>query len=360
MTGTITDPPALITSLLYKLSNLVPVARSNHSSTQVGPSASPLRIPTVANEDAPLSPTSPQRKPPFAHLVQLFTPEDQETIKTVLTTLHFWFPNELIPALDLLDRGLVGKVASRIEPLDSVTSPEKGATAELGKEGQHLAMQAGPPPPPPPNDQHARQRQQQPSKPEVFYVQSTSSDVATTIATKPSSSSFSTSDYINRHPSSSTPAPLPFNPSGFPPARERIYYEVRLQAWNCTCAAFTLSVFAGLNADHHVLNDRDEKYEDHQGQQGERTTKPPCSTARDFLFGGTLTQLREQRQHRRESHLDSFSPAHAHTTNSKEQRRADNTTPSSPRLPVPIPICKHLLATSLAANVPVLFDCIEI
>lgn len=103
--------------------------------------------------------------------VPSFTSSNEPHLKQALLTLHFLFPHELIPALDLLDRKLVTKFQRQL-----------------------------------PNKINA--------EPVIFYVQSASA------MTEYASRSSTNSRFKNT-----------WNAT-------KVHYEVRLDAWNCTCAAF--------------------------------------------------------------------------------------------------------------------------
>jgi len=121
--------------------------------------------------------------------------------RSIMMTLHFLFPHELLPALDLLDRHLV-------------TEMEVSCTtvAHLKARGESNA------PPHPLRSNDAT----------VFLVQSASAVVATDgKASKPTGSR---SRYRKA-----------FDPS-------TTYYEVRLDVWNCSCPAFAFSSFTLLHA----------------------------------------------------------------------------------------------------------------
>lgn len=103
--------------------------------------------------------------------------------RSILLTLHFLFPHELLPALDLLDRRLVNKFQCR------------------HGDDQSNAL-------------------------EVFYVQSASA------VTEP----------VNRRSANSR-----FRNAW---SATKVHYEVRLDAWNCTCAAFAHSQLKLLLREH--------------------------------------------------------------------------------------------------------------
>lgn len=97
-----------------------------------------------------------------------------EQAKSTLLTLHFLFPHELLPALDLLDRSLVKKFRCQTGSNES------------------MAL-------------------------EVFYVQSASA------VTEPVNRRSANSRFRNAWTAT------------------KVHYEVRLESWNCTCAAFSQS-----------------------------------------------------------------------------------------------------------------------
>lgn len=102
----ISTPNSFVTSLIHQLSTLT----------------SPLlppRPPPSSDHTASFSPNLPTSSPfsprpqPFSNLVSSLPTQKQESITHILTTLHFLFPHEFIPALDLLDRRLVTRMVIR-------------------------------------------------------------------------------------------------------------------------------------------------------------------------------------------------------------------------------------------------------
>ncbi|XPS90654.1 hypothetical protein M3J09_000090 [Ascochyta lentis] len=134
-----------------------------------------------------------------------------DAVKKQILSLQVLFPNELLPALDLLDRKLITRfLISNAEPppinsqmqtsdtlLNNTSSPDTPIT---------------PPPPPPQNHPHSGDT--------VHYVRSA----------QQRSSRYSTS-----YDSTTS-------------------YEVRLQAWNCTCPAFAFAAFPPVHAEPQVSN----------------------------------------------------------------------------------------------------------
>lgn len=109
-------------------------------------------------------------------------------LKEIFLTLHVLFPNELLPALDLLDRGLVTRMAL-LHPALTAKSPEDPITTARG-----LATGSS----------------------DIYHVRSA--------RPQPSNSRYQSYDV-------STPT-----------------YEVRLKAWSCSCPAFAFAAFPSTTA----------------------------------------------------------------------------------------------------------------
>jgi hypothetical protein len=182
--------------------------------------------------------------------------QDLKTAKSIFTTLHFLFPHELLPALDLLDRKLVTQLVFIPSPSTALDMP---VTHPPRSEGSSTVSEQ--------------------TSWETFYVQSASATA---------SSSKSNSRYRRV-----------YNPTG-------TYYEVRLDAWNCTCPAFAYSAFGGASDLSH----------DQAGLEAEheQTGSEKEGEGEGWRFGGTATR--------------------------------DGTG---------APICKHILATVLGKALPSLF-----
>ncbi|KAJ5136962.1 hypothetical protein N7448_005516 [Penicillium atrosanguineum] len=149
-------------------------------------------------------------------------------VKPLMLSLHCIFPNDLLPALDILDRGLVQRLV-RADHVDAQDQTTDTASQNLSKNSLVSSGQAK-------------------IREDIFLVIS-----ASTSPRSVASSAFATQE----------------SEKG---------YEVRLHAWNCTCPTFALSAFRHLpsrldssteNRSHLMLRDR-----------GETVVYP---------FGGTLT-----------------------------------------------------------------------
>lgn len=159
--------------------------------------------------------------PPTSFPTSPFLPSSQSTNplqphqKPLLLTLHCLFPNELLPALDLLDRRLVTRLI--LEGTGSANAPTSDAApAEIIAEEERApaadALESD------------KLKKQMP----VYYVRSS---------------------YASRSRYSAK-----LNDSS---AAEKVSYEVRLQAWNCTCAAFAFAAFSGEGKESDLGSDND-------------------------------------------------------------------------------------------------------
>ncbi|KAI6364938.1 hypothetical protein MCOR25_005535 [Pyricularia grisea] len=177
MTTKLPSPRQVLTSLITSISLIPPP-----TDTQL-----PQRQPTTAQTQQQniLSQLDPAHRP-------------------LLTALHALFPALLLPALDLLDRGLV----SRIELVDDRDKPAKspGPAAQKPTTGTEL-QQDQPPPTPSPAAAAAAS---------IYHVRSAQPQP--------------------RHHRSRTAEQQ---------RQTQKTYVVHLAAWNCTCAAFAFSAFPG-------------------------------------------------------------------------------------------------------------------
>lgn len=167
-------------------------------------------LPTTRTQLKALFASFPQKPSPFS--VENANPliHAPPSVKPLLLTLHVLFPNELLPALDLLDRKLVTKLVlndGSVEGVDAAAHVD-GGPPSLTETPKDVKVGMGP----------------------VYYVRSSQ---------QPRSSRFSSGRMYDA-----------FAASGQ-------HYEVRLRAWNCSCPAFVLawvgclgdSVLEGLNVD---------------------------------------------------------------------------------------------------------------
>lgn len=132
--------------------------------------------------------------------------------RSVLLTLHVLFPNELLSALDLLDRDLV----TRFVPLSESEVPPPGSEQDIKAAqdtnmGQDASTTA--------EDQNSDTRKTtQDYRHSIYYVRSAQQ---------------TTSNSRFRDPMAST-----------------THYEVRTSSWSCSCPAFTFSAFPAKPSDY--------------------------------------------------------------------------------------------------------------
>ncbi len=326
MPFSISSPESFITALICQLSSIT--RRSPSSPTEPTSSLSPSAYPVAWNLHASASPSlsTPQR---FSMILSNLPKETQESIARLLTTLYFIFPLELIPALDLLDRGLVTRMVIKPErttsaateasvhedyqrsPHASTTALANAPDAQIASTGEDSNREAGPEPEPPSEPQTEKSTEN-----EVFYIQSASSQ---------STASTTRHRHFRRHHSGNTSTT----------------YEVRLAAWNCTCPAFAFSAFSralDLNpeddmgstyahrSDFEAADDHDDSLgnRDHSQSQGGVDVK--------WRFGGSLIHTPSESESKPELEFNKGAP-----------------------VPVPVPVCKHILAALLGQQIPGLF-----
>lgn len=157
-------------------------------------------------------PTAPTAAAAAANPLRLMDPAH----RPLFTTLHVLFPSLLLPALDLLDRGLVTRLA--LEVGGDGTGEEKKRVRGGGDDVEALRRTT------------PQQQQRQPSLPSSL----------------PSPSPSPSPVYLVR--SAQKPIRRPFGGGGGDAAAAAATstqgaYVVQTAAWNCTCAAFAFSAF---------------------------------------------------------------------------------------------------------------------
>jgi hypothetical protein len=167
MSGDLPSPRAFLTSLLSELSTQQPASNGS----------------AIAATN-PLTSASP-------------------AIKALFLTLHCIFPTEFLPALDLLDRGLVSQFS-----VISESHADRGDTGRPLEGGLSLDGEGG-------------------GKCEVYYVGSSHASLR-------SGGSSSSGPFASK---SRNPPPQASSTS------TSNTYEVRLASWNCSCPAFAFAAF---------------------------------------------------------------------------------------------------------------------
>ncbi|KAK2795412.1 hypothetical protein FQN52_005178 [Onygenales sp. PD_12] len=189
--------------------------------------------------------TSPNN--PFSRL----PPPIISKVKPLLLTLHCLFPNELLLALDILDRKMVKRYIPRRTPNHLVD-----VDLEQQQQQQQGNNNANPEPEPLPSDPHQAGAEIEETgtcenPDQVYFVRSSSST----------------------------------NPSrpGTTQAQER-HYMVCLNAWNCSCPAFALAAFRDLGSRDLAAGSGLE-----EGEMGDYSAWDD-ETSSMLPFGGTLAR----------------------------------------------------------------------
>lgn len=246
-------------------------------------------------------------------------PKTQSKIKPIILTLHCLFPNDFLPALNILDRNLVHALSVET---DTAAANTETAEAEAETEAE-------------PADNHAivadlsadtatnntashrntcPDRDQGQSQHNGIFLVKSASTVPVQPPAQPSGPGPGQAQTQTQTPSAAGPSPS----SGTEKS-----YEVRLQAWNCTCPGFTLSAFNKYNNNNN--NDTTPFYGDGIPFQGlaETGTSPgrdmemQMEMSTSYPFGGNLTL--------------------------QSQDQGGN---------VPVPVCRHILACLLFVRCP--------
>ncbi|KAH7117761.1 hypothetical protein B0J11DRAFT_493511 [Dendryphion nanum] len=153
-----------------------------------------------------------------------------EAAKKQLLTLHVLFPNEFLPALDLLDRRLVTRFRIR-ETRD----------------------EDAPPAPPPPREK--RSTDADTSEGTVYYVRSAQPQRPTRFTSASSSSSSTSYDTLTT-------------------------YQVLPRVWNCSCPAFAFAAFPSSSSTQYQSS-----------ISSLHTSTPSTSHSPEWTFGATALDL---------------------------------------------------------------------
>lgn len=204
-------PRQLLTSILNQISGIpAPTAPGRGDGPAQGSSTTIVRTDSFP-ERAGQPPSNPLR---------LIEPRH----RPLFTTLHVLFPSLLLPALDLLDRGLVTRLVSpeeatttmpvEVGPLTHQQDEGPDETREEDGGGSNARVHAGAPAPSPLS---------------VYIVRS---------AQKPTR---------RPHGGDASTAPVTTTTGNGGGSSSQRTYVVHTAAWNCTCAAFAFSAFPPLS-----------------------------------------------------------------------------------------------------------------
>ncbi|TKA73129.1 hypothetical protein B0A55_06255 [Friedmanniomyces simplex] len=179
---------------------------------------------------------------------------DTAGCKELLLTLHVLFQNELLPALDLLDRGLV----TRLRLLWPGEEGNRGSSeGEKATDAETI-------------HQHDAPSERNTTASDTAQAQDATTEPA---AQSPPSTYYVRSAQQQQQQSSRHNTTSRFRHAAY---EHTTYYEVRPHAWSCSCPAFTFSAFpATLPDDHNHKYREPHDISDHGGKES-----PPWS------FGG--------------------------------------------------------------------------
>ncbi|EXJ80090.1 hypothetical protein A1O3_08376 [Capronia epimyces CBS 606.96] len=212
-------------------------------------SLTPLQIPSTPDKAL-------EAHQPSSALHRL-SQSDTQHARSVFLTLQVLFPHELLPALDILDRGLVTRFTVQIGDGHKQENESRlSALPDVNPDARYAAR---------PDEDW-----------EVYYIQSSSAVTSrptgrgrSTRSRTAGSSRYST----RRHDAGAT------------------FYEVRLDSWNCNCPAFSVSAFQGMNAQgdgEDVCGSVFDKIGDLLSSSGAASV----STERaGWVFGGVTTNI---------------------------------------------------------------------
>lgn len=154
-----------------------------------------------------------------------------ESARNQLLSLQVLFPNEFLPALDLLDRGLVTKLS-----IDDGEGTKAGDKAGVGEEERRDVDAAGP------SDVNMEDQpeisQDQMPTASAQDIRAELSTTSTSLQATPSPPKDATY-YVRSAQQRSSRYSTSYDTT--------TSYEVRLRAWNCSCPAFAFAAFPSMH-----------------------------------------------------------------------------------------------------------------
>lgn len=206
-------PRRLLTSILNQISEIP-------APSAPGPGNGPVQSSSTITSTDPF----PERaRGPSANTLSLIDARH----RPLFSTLHVLFPSLLLPALDLLDRGLVARLVS----------PDEAATAMPAEESP-LARQ----------DDQSHEAQHEDGG-------GSQMGDSTAVQTQPPSSVYlvRSAQKPTRRPHAGDAATATSVPATTTTTTSQRTYVVHTAAWNCTCAAFAFSAFPPLAGEPSLL-----------------------------------------------------------------------------------------------------------
>ncbi|DAA79478.1 TPA_exp: Uncharacterized protein A8136_0251 [Trichophyton benhamiae CBS 112371] len=180
-------------------------------------------------------------------------------VKPLVLTLHCLFPNELLPALDILDRDLITRYT--IKPRNSGPPGEAICRPEHGEDGGEIEVYCGDDP------RTQRQQRRDINRDDDYEGECFDSEIYFVLSTAAKRRPGAEEDNHRQ--------------------QQETEYQVCLDAWNCTCPAFTLATFQDPDPE---MDETPHQTEDHvellvRNEPVDTTTK-----SKNWVFGGSLTQ----------------------------------------------------------------------
>jgi hypothetical protein len=186
-----------------------------------------------------------------------------ESVRKQLLTLHVLFPNEFLPALDLLDRRLVTRFRIRRNPLGETTATVGSGERERERERNTTEARS---------DAHRRGNLPGTTVEQGGGPNTEAMDVDTPASQPPEPPRAGTMEVLPQQ-TSETPSNKDVLAQTQPHNTDTLYYvrsaqqrtsrfnttydtttsyEVRLRAWNCSCPAFAFSAFPSVHPEPSV------------------------------------------------------------------------------------------------------------
>ncbi|KAL4786695.1 hypothetical protein BJX76DRAFT_320503 [Aspergillus varians] len=265
------------------------LSQVSHYTTPTTPSAA---------ENEPRSQT--QRYPRMIQPPSAFPNSQLTNLKPLMLTLHCIFPNEFLLALDILDRRLIRRVRTR----------HKTASGDRDEDGNQDTDE---PAAETQIDVEDEVKENKGPEEDFFFVTSASTIPSTSRSLFPASQLGGDQRQLQKQKQ--------WQEKG---------YEVRLQAWNCTCPSFTLSAFRNL---------------------GPGPLSPPSSSCSSSPLSSSPGKTEN-------AEVDDEHPSdHADNADANADADATDTAAYSFGGTLPLhresaPVCKHILACLLAALCP--------
>ncbi|PTU20925.1 hypothetical protein P175DRAFT_0557612 [Aspergillus ochraceoroseus IBT 24754] len=253
------------------------------------------------------TPELPRQNTPSQHPASAFPSSQLPRLKPLMITLHCLFPNEFLLALDILDRGLVSI----------------------------CAVDGGPSGPVYPGEQNEEEKEEEEEDVDIFFVSSASTGPGPPTSSSQVHSAFHRDGQQQQQQQQQQDAKK-WRGKG---------YEVRLHAWNCTCALFTIAAFRDLGP--QVDDDQLAAQEEEEGKEKEQSGAEiqGSVTTASSITGICSSDDENNNNNNNNSNCDDDENNKIYSFGGTLTAHATNPA-STP------PVCKHILACLLVALCP--------